>query len=109
MQPDLPEQAGSAAKLKPGHGQVSLVRVELRGPENLEAWKEGGGSGWGRAGGRGRAARVRESGCREKLIDRVSWRQQLGLPGQGVSNWLRGAESRWFCLAEEREHLCACV
>lgn len=53
----------------------------------------GKGTWKGRAQRMGAAGRVRELGCREKLIDRVSWRQQRELPGQGVSNWLHGARA----------------
>lgn len=57
----------------------SLVRGELcRAESQGEAGEEGGGLGKGRA---GRAGRVREPGCWEKLIDRVSRWQQQRLPG----------------------------
>lgn len=59
-------------------------------------------AGRGRGGPVGRAGRpVREPGCREKLIDRVSWRQQRGLPGQRVSNWLRRAWALLVSLSGE--------
>lgn len=67
-------------------GQAESLQLEcgFAGSENQQkAGKDGGGWGKGRHQrvGAGWLGRVKELGCWEKLIDRVSWWQQQGLPG----------------------------
>lgn len=101
MSPETPQIQSRAVSAQTSHGKGRSLQCEwsFAGWENQpEAGKDEGGWGKGRHQrvGAGRLAwAVKELGCREKLIDRVSWWQQQGLPGPRS---LQLAQQPWVLL-----------